>query len=116
SLRLLWAGQCARLGQTATAEKIYRELADGAPSEAVYRDLFLLYKDHHPKGAEVVAKLVNTTITAAAAKDSTGALQARAMIGALRENPALARAVLPAAAPLSGLHLDTLELFGALAD
>jgi tetratricopeptide (TPR) repeat protein len=117
SLRLLWANQCARSGQFAAAEKIYRELADGTPTEAVYRELFLLYKDQHPKGAEVIVKLVNTAVEGAATRDGPGAAQAKAMVGALRENPAIARAVLPTAAALhKTLHPDTLQLLAALAD
>jgi tetratricopeptide (TPR) repeat protein len=123
-LRLLWARQCAAGGQAAKAEKIYRDLADNAPSEQVYRDLFLLYKDHHAQGLEAVVKLVNSAIEASARKDNlppntAGPAQARAMVGALRENADLARAVLKTAGGLAGrqpLHLDTLQIFAAIAD
>src|SRR5262249_6815081 len=101
-LKLLLARQCVRLGQPVRAERLYRELIDAPPTEEVYRDLFLLYKDHNPEGMAFVARLVDTTLESAihrenAPLDNPTPARARAMIGALRGNSALARDLVKAA-------------------
>src|SRR5207249_3637826 len=69
-LKMLLARQCVRLKQPAKAERIYRERAGAAPTEEVYRDLFLLYKDHHPQGLVFVAGLVDATLESAVHRDT----------------------------------------------
>jgi tetratricopeptide (TPR) repeat protein len=124
SLRLLLAKECAREGQVDKAEKIYLALASSGPSEQIYRDLFLLYRDHAPSGAQQVAEAIRVAFDTVARKenplaDSPGPAQLRAMVAAVRENADLARDVLPVLAELAQretLHLDALQLFAAVAD
>src|SRR5262249_57111317 len=116
--------RCARLGHPDRAEEIYRDLADAAPAEAVYRDLFLLYLERDPQGAARVALLLDAALEAAARKDdplgdNPAPARARGMVNAVRETPALARAVVAAAAALAPrrpLHPDTLQIMAAIAD
>jgi tetratricopeptide (TPR) repeat protein len=123
-LKLLLGRQYARADQVGKAEKLYRDLAEMSPSEELYRDLFLLYVRHLPDGAQKCVKLLNTTVESAARKDNPLAggptpAQARAMIGAVRENPALAIGLIKAGIPVlqaQPLHLETLHLFAVLAD
>jgi tetratricopeptide (TPR) repeat protein len=124
ALKLLLGRQYARAGRVDQAEKLYRDLAEMSPSEELYRDLFLLYVHHQANGAETCIKLLNTAIENTAHKDNPLAggaspTQARAMIGAVRENPTVAVPLLKAGTRvLAGqpLHLDTLHLFAVLAD
>jgi tetratricopeptide (TPR) repeat protein len=123
-LRLLLARQHTRAGETEVAEKIYLHLADTGPSAEIYREFFGLYKEHYTTGGELVGEMISAALDTATRKDnalanSPAAAQARAMITALQENAALARAVLPDVALLAqrkSLHLDALQVFAVLAD
>jgi len=123
-LRLLLAKQCAKAGQTTKAEKIYRDMAEAGPSEQVYKELFLLYKEHHPRGPVAIGEMINDAFEAANRKDNplannSSPAQVKAMVAALRANDDLARAVLAPSAKLAEkkpLHIDTLQIFGAIAD
>jgi tetratricopeptide (TPR) repeat protein len=123
-LKLLLARQCARLQQTATAERIYHDLAETAPTDDVYREMFRLYQGQPTRGSEFVLKLIDTTLANATRKDnplanSPAPAQARAMIEMLRTNPDVARPIIKAAAQgiaQRRLHPDTLQLLAAVAD
>lgn len=123
-LRLLLGRQYAQSHQSAKAEKLFRDLAESAPSEELYRELFFLYVRQMPRGAEQCVELLDRTIAGAARKDSAAAAssapsQAKAMIGAVRENAALSVELLKAGNRLlamQSLDLETLQLFAALAD
>jgi tetratricopeptide (TPR) repeat protein len=124
ALKMLLGRQYGRANLVGKAEKLYRDLGEASPSEELYRDLFLLYKNHLPGGAESCVKLLNTTIDSAACKDNplagnSAPAQAKAMIGALRENPTLAVDLLKAGTHMlktQQFHLETLHLLAVLAD
>ena len=123
-LHLLLARQCIRAGQLAKADKIYHDLADSGPTEQVYRELFLLHKDHRPRGEQAIVEMIDSAFKSSDAKNGVTANpaapgQARAMVGALRDNPDLARPVVKAAAGLAALHplqVDTLQILATFAD
>jgi tetratricopeptide (TPR) repeat protein len=123
-LRLLLASQAVRAGEINRAETIYVELAASGPSPQIYRDLFRLYIDHDPAGADKVGEMVSSAFEAAMQKDNVltnnpAPAQARAMVAALQENSTLARDLMPAAAALAQrqpLHANALQVFAALAD
>jgi tetratricopeptide (TPR) repeat protein len=124
ALKLLLGRHYARAGRVDQAEKLYRDLAEASPSEELYRDLFLLYVQHLPNGAEMCVKMLNAAIESSAGKDhplagGTSPTQARTMIGAVRENANLAVPLLKAGIallPALPMHLETLHLFAVLAD
>jgi tetratricopeptide (TPR) repeat protein len=122
-LRLLLAGQAVRARQFAKAEGIYLEMAATSPTPQLYRDLFLMYKDHY-LGAEKVGEMVSTAFATAMRKDNLltnnpAPAQAQAMVTALQENDLLAQDVLPAIVGLAQrepLDISALQVFAALAD
>src|SRR5262249_34191908 len=61
-LKLLLARQYARARQTARAEQLFQEMAEGAPTPEVYRALFTLYKDDPAQGMGRVLTLFNDTL------------------------------------------------------
>jgi tetratricopeptide (TPR) repeat protein len=123
-LHLLLARQYIHAGDLGKADKIYTELAETGPTEQVYRDLFVLYKDHRPQGVLAVAEIINNAFQFTQPDGATparpaAAAQSRAMLGALRDNPDLARPVLHAAADLAQqkpLSIDALQVFATYAD
>jgi tetratricopeptide (TPR) repeat protein len=123
-LRLLLARQAVRAGEIASAETIYLELAASGPSSQIYRDLFRLYMDHDPAGADKVGEMVSSAFEKAMQKENAltnnpAPAQAKAMVAALQENSTLARDVMPAIAALAErqpLQINALQVFAALAD
>jgi tetratricopeptide (TPR) repeat protein len=126
-LRLLLGQQCAMAGQTARADQVYRELADEAPSAALYRGLFRLYAgaDGPGWGPAKALALLDRTVEQARKQDKGPAggpapAQARAMLAALRDDPALGTILLRAAVARANaaprLQHETLRLLAVLAD
>jgi tetratricopeptide (TPR) repeat protein len=124
-LKMLLAQELARARQSARAEAVYKELAEHSPSPGVYRGLFRLYKDTPQLGLDKALGLLNQTL-AQARKEQKGLAndaapaQARAMLGALREDAALGKDLVGAAITrleaTPTLQPDTLQVLAALAD
>ncbi len=101
ALRLLLARQYGSAGQAASAEKVYQALADQSPTAEIYRGLFTLYRQARAMDKavglldEVLGKSEKNSNPPAG--DAQAAAKARAMLTALREDPELIRALLPAA-------------------
>ncbi len=123
-LQLLLARQYIRADQLAKADKIYQDLAASGPTEQIYKELFLLHKDHRPKGEQAIVEMIDNAFLASTGKTGVAAnasapAQARAMVGALRDNPDLTRPVVKAAANLAAmqpLQVDTLQILATFAD
>jgi tetratricopeptide (TPR) repeat protein len=135
ALRLLLAREQRKAGQGDEAEKLYLSLAKEAPTGEVYRGLFELYKDDVRGGAERALRLFNRAVKDAGKDDKDdqpedpvpgardpkreeAAAQARAMLTALREDPALVKRLLPLAlrrAEADGLQSQTRLLLASLA-
>jgi tetratricopeptide (TPR) repeat protein len=123
-LKMLLARQCVHFEQAAKAERIYRDLAESAPTDEIYRELFRLYESQPARGGESVLTLLNTTMLNAMRKDDPLAnnlapAQARAMIEALRANPDLARPLVKTAVQhvaQRGFQPEAVQLLAALAD
>ena len=123
-LKLLLARQCVSLNQAAQAERIYRDMADTAPTEEIYSGLFSLYEKQPDRGPDYVLALVSTTMESALRKDNPLAnnpapAQARAMMSTLRASAELSRPLVKAAAQVAGkrnYNGETLQLLAALAD
>jgi tetratricopeptide (TPR) repeat protein len=99
-LKLLLARQYVRGGQLRRAEGVYTDLLAESPTPEVYQGFFNLYRQQ--RRMPDVLNLLDQTV--AAATDSTSGssnpsakIKARAMIGALRNDPELAGALIPAA-------------------
>src|SRR5439155_4021519 len=101
ALQLLLARQYGAADQVAKATSLYLVLADQSPTAEIYRGLFHLYQQHHDMDKAV--GLVDEAISKSEknsnppAGDVQAAAKARAMLSALREDPDLIRALLPAA-------------------
>jgi tetratricopeptide (TPR) repeat protein len=101
ALHLLLARQYAAAGQVANAEKLYQALAEQAPTAEIFRGLFALYRQRRDMDAAVT--LLDEALGKAEknssppAGDAQAAAKARAMVTALRDDPELIRALLPAA-------------------
>lgn len=123
ALQLLLARQFAVAGQAASAEKVYQALVDHSPRAEIYRGLFTLARQLHDM--DKVVLLLDEALGKAEknsnppAGDAQAAAKARAMVTALREDPELSRALLPAAqsALLAGreLHPQLRYLMAVLA-
>jgi tetratricopeptide (TPR) repeat protein len=122
ALHLLLAREYAAVGQEASAEKVYETLADQSPTAEIFRGLFSLYRQRD------MGKAVNLLDEALSKADANGnprtgdaqaAAKARAMLTALREDPELIRALLPAAQQVTlahrGLHPQMRYLLAVLA-
>lgn len=91
-LKMLLAGQYGAAKQADRAEKTYLELAERAPSAELYRGLFQLYRDQPDMGLDRALKLVNQALDKnPQAAVSVTTAQAKAMVGALRDDPVLAK-------------------------
>lgn len=119
ALRLLLARECARAQQIARAEQIYRELSEAGPAPEVYRGWLKLYRDD----AARIVRMLNQAVVLAK-EDRPGAnlaaVQAKAMVAALREEAELSRQLVQAAFHSNGdaadLALETLQLLAVLGD
>jgi tetratricopeptide (TPR) repeat protein len=96
SLKLLLARECRKAGQANRAETIYTALAAENPTVDVYRGMFDLFKDDGARGGARALDLFDQTVQKTK-KDAatTEAVQARAMLGALRDNAALIKLMVP---------------------
>jgi tetratricopeptide (TPR) repeat protein len=101
ALKLLVARQCAQDGQTAEAERHYRDLADTSPTAEVYGGLFTLYKKtgRLDEGLELLDRAVKAAAPRKEGRggDAAAAARARAILAMLREDADLARPFLSAA-------------------
>jgi tetratricopeptide (TPR) repeat protein len=121
ALRLLLAKECVLAKLPAKAESIYKKLADDSPNAAAYRGLFNVYKG---EGAtNKILTILDKVMDKAAREDGPapiGTVQhARAMVGALRDDSDLGRAVVEAACrqkPAPDLKYDTIFFLAILAD
>jgi tetratricopeptide (TPR) repeat protein len=114
-LRLLLARACAAAQQPARAEQIYKELSEAGPGPEVYRGWFQLYR---AEPARVLAML-NGAVERGAASN-VAAVQARAMVAALREEGELARELVQSVQPKLGqdpaLRFETLQFLAVVAE
>jgi tetratricopeptide (TPR) repeat protein len=111
ALRILLAREYRKARQPGEAEKVYEELIKQAPTGEVYRGLFDLYKEDARGGAGRALRLFNDALKRARTEEErekdepagnpkereTAAAQVRAMLTALREDPALVKRMLPLA-------------------
>ncbi len=100
ALSLLLARQLAEARRAKDAEDIYLKLAEQAPTPEVYRGLFTAYQQEGQM--ERVLNLLDEALRKSAKNgkqegDPQAAAQARAMLAMLRENAALAKALVPQA-------------------
>lgn len=123
-LKLLLAKQYADQNRPAQAEKLYLALAREAPGAEVYQGLFRVYQKD-AAGSTRTLELLNRTLAAAAQKPVTpasahAATEAKAMIAAVRDDGALGKDLVLAAARQiqrpDELQFDTVQLLAALAD
>lgn len=121
-LKLLLAREFQKAGQTAQAEKTFKQLAEDAPSPEVYRGLFKVIHEDPSRGMVQVLFQLNKALAEAAKKPPlpNDVARAKAMIGALRDDVALAKDLVDVAFRLGkgdeDLELDTLHLLAGLAD
>jgi tetratricopeptide (TPR) repeat protein len=118
-LHLLLARACGQAKQTARAEQVYTTLAQSSPSPELYRGLLRLY---HTEPARMLA-LVEQTLRRATRKDEPDAIavaQAKAIVGALRDDTELAQVIASSAAAALGkgtaLTFETTQVFAVFAD
>jgi tetratricopeptide (TPR) repeat protein len=100
ALQLFLARHYLEEKRSAEAERLYSKLAADSPSADVYRGLFTLYRAEERMGEAL--NLLDRSIAAGAdhpqqAGDPAARIKARAMIAALQDEPALAKALVPAA-------------------
>jgi tetratricopeptide (TPR) repeat protein len=104
ALHLLLARQCAAFGKWDDAEAIYRGMAEESPGAEIYHGLFDAYRNQGGRGMEKVLRMLDDAIARSVPGkgrrpqlDSQSGVQARAMLTALREDAALARALVAVA-------------------
>jgi tetratricopeptide (TPR) repeat protein len=116
ALKLLLARRYVAERQPGAAKQLYVALAAESPSTEVYRGLFDLYRTTG-RQAEALALLDRTiaagTDRAGSTGDAAARLRARAMVAALREEPALAAELVPLALP--ALQPETRRFLAAAA-
>ena len=96
ALKLLLARECRKAGQAKRAETIYNSLTRENPTVEVYRGIFDLCKDDGAAGAARALEMFDETVKKADKEGaSTEAAQARAMLGALRDDAELVKLLLP---------------------
>jgi len=98
--RLLLAKECAKAGPNRQGGKDLSAMAESAPSEQIYKDLFLLYKDHIPHRRLGKSEMINDAFELAIARTIRSPTipapaQAKAMVAALRANDNLAKRCWP---------------------
>jgi tetratricopeptide (TPR) repeat protein len=99
ALALLLAAEYRKAGQASRAVAVYERLLDESPSPEIYEGLFALYKEDRLNGAEHILRLLDSALSRAVEKDgkpgdANQAGRARAIFGALRNDPELTRAVI----------------------
>ncbi|HWY88749.1 MAG TPA: tetratricopeptide repeat protein, partial [Gemmataceae bacterium] len=122
-LKVFLAKRYARARQYRDAEILFRTLADESPNPDIYQGLFHLYKEQPNGGMTQALGLLDKAIdqaTKSKGPPGLAAQQAKAMIGAVRDDGTLARELVRVAFRQGGrdqrLQFDTLHLLAALAD
>jgi tetratricopeptide (TPR) repeat protein len=125
TLRLLLAHECRKAGRLAEAEKFYLMLLM-PPRSDVYKGLLGVYRAEGERGANRLLERLNRSVSAARPDDEKKeadpleAAHARALLAALREDPAAVKALLLAAHQRilnnSPLSFQTRVLIGLLAE
>jgi tetratricopeptide (TPR) repeat protein len=96
SLKLLLARECRKAGKARRAEEIYTSLSRENPTVEVYRGIFDLCKDNGADGGARALDLFDSAAKEAQKEGKrTEAAQARAMLGALRDDAQLIKLMLP---------------------
>src|SRR4029077_6478465 len=92
-LRLLLAQQYEKAGKTKEAEKTYAVLGKESPRPEVFRSLFRLQRADASRGMVHVLFEINKALKGAAAMppEPDAAAQAKAMIGAVRDDAELSK-------------------------
>ena len=123
ALKMLLARECRQAGKASRAEAIYKDLAAENPTVEVYHGIFDVCKSEGPQGIARVLDLLNETL----GKVQTNVVvpeagQARAMLGALRDDRELIDKLLPVirqrlqpSSPERSLSYQTNLLFAMLA-
>jgi tetratricopeptide (TPR) repeat protein len=101
ALKLLYAEQLGTAGRYDDAERIFRNMAQQTATPEVYRGLFALYAK--AKHLDRLMGLLDENLGQAAGREDGGdatdaesaAARARAMLVAIREDPALVRGLMP---------------------
>ncbi|HZZ81995.1 MAG TPA: tetratricopeptide repeat protein [Gemmataceae bacterium] len=118
SLQALLAREYAAAGQAKKAETLFTKLIDESPNDELYRGLFNLYKQQGPAGMQRMLTMFDKAMDRNEAVQSVRTVQqARAMLGALREDGDLAcRLVDIAFRSKQELKFDTIFYLAILAD
>jgi tetratricopeptide (TPR) repeat protein len=126
SLKLLLAREYANAGQSAKAEKLYRDVAAISPKTEVYRSLLRLYLADQPLGLNKALTLFNKMVSDAVSTISppSGTVplmeQAQAVLNVLRDDETLAKGMVKVALGtpgcVKGLHPRTCFFLAVLAD
>jgi tetratricopeptide (TPR) repeat protein len=123
ALHLLLAGECGRAKQTRHAEQLYGALAETSPSPEVYRGLFKLFQDEPPLGMMRAVASLDDALGRATRKgmpEAVAAAQAKAMIGALRDDAELAKGTIASAFKALNkgmpLRFETQQVLAVLAE
>ena len=123
-LQRLMAQEYARAKQTKKAETLFQKLAEDSPSPELYRGLFQLYKDEGQPGMARILAMLDKVMDKNAREEGPAPLgtaqQARAMIGALRDDGELAQKLVESAFRQMNakgeLKFDTVYFLAMLAD
>lgn len=122
-LKVFLAKQYGKSRQYAKATELFQALAAKAPSSDIYRAWFHMLQDAPRQGLAQALRMLDSAIDEAAkTKGPPGpaAHQAKAMIGAVRDDAALAKGLVDVAFSNSlrtgGLQPDTVRLLAVLAD
>ncbi len=122
-LKVFLAKQYARANQYTQAERLFKSLADESPNPEIYRGLFHLYEGEQQVGMAMALTLLNKTLDQAAKTQGPPGMvaqQAKAMITALRDDGALAKALVKYAVGQNdrelNLQFETLHILALMAD
>jgi tetratricopeptide (TPR) repeat protein len=111
-LKLLLAREYRKAGKPEDAKRIYSDLLKRSVNAEVYRGLFQLHKEEGRAGAESILTRLDAVLSGATGDEKrpanpNDAENARAMLGALREDAALVKMILEAAlVRVRGLRLS----------
>ncbi len=123
NLQVLLADQYVQRGLPAKGEALYVDLVKDHPKAEIYLKLFKVQQSTSPKGLKAALDLVNQKVEQSYGKEAAGAskakLHVKAMVAALKSEPALARSLLQVGLPLLEKGADigpgTLAVLGELA-
>ena len=124
NLQRLLAQEYAAAKQPTKAETLFQKLAEDAPSPELYRGLFRLYKDEGQAGMVRILTMLDKVMDKAARDEGPTPIgtvnQARAMVGALRDDGELAQKLVETAFRQMNakqeLKFDTVYFLAMLAD